>query len=280
MNSGDMSSWVGKQQDAEDSVTKNSVSALAATFDMEPDEVLAAGILPELWHWMYFAPHAKHSELGIDGHPARGGFLPPVDLPNRMWAGGRLVFHNEIKIGDALLRKSEIIKCERKTGRNGDLVFVTVKHLISNSNGLALEEEHDIVYRNPPPAGGPLAGAQPAEVAEFRKRIVPDPVLLFRYSAVTFNGHRIHYDHPYATKVEGYPGLVFHGPLTATLLLGFFKDANPGAKVKKFSFRAEGPLFDNQEFDLCGRLTESGKASMWTDCEGRQTMKAHVEFTI
>ncbi len=277
--SNDVSSWIGKQQEAKDLVTHNSVSALAATLDMIPEEVLAEGKLPELWHWMFFAPHARHSELGVDGHPARGGFLPPVELPNRMWAGGRLTFINEIKIGDFLTRKSEIIKCERKTGKNGDLVFVTVKHVISTDHGIALEEEHDIVYRNPSPAGAPFSGAQIEEVADFRRKVIPDSVLLFRYSALTFNGHRIHYDHPYTTRVEGYPGLVFHGPLTATMLLGFFKEVNPGKAVKKFSFRAIGPLFDNQSFDLCGREIEPGKASLWTDCSGRQTMKAEVEFS-
>lgn len=274
----DMSAWIGRQSDASDVVASGQVSGLAATLDLDIDSVIQAGVLPPLWHWMFFNPHARHSQLGTDGHPARGGFLPPVELPNRMWAGSRLTFINDVRIGEAIKRKSEIIKCERKSGRNGDLVFVTVRHLISGESGLAIEEEHDIVYRNPTPKGAPLGGESVVDEPGYRKRIVPDPVLLFRYSALTFNGHRIHYDHPYTTQVEGYPGLVFHGPLAATLLLEAFRANNPAAKVKKFAFRAVGPLFDNQVFDVCGKLSEPGKAQLWTDCAGRVTMKADVAF--
>lgn len=274
----DMSAWIGRQSDASDVVASGQVSGLAATLDLDIDSVIQAGVLPPLWHWMFFNPQARHSQLGTDGHPARGGFLPPVELPNRMWAGSRLTFIKDVRIGEAITRKSEIIKCERKSGRNGDLVFVTVRHLISGESGLAIEEEHDIVYRNPTPKGAPLGGESVTDVPGYRKRIVPDPVLLFRYSALTFNGHRIHYDHPYTTQVEGYPGLVFHGPLAATLLLEAFRANNPAAKVKKFAFRAVGPLFDNQVFDVCGKLSEPGKAQLWTDCAGRVTMKADVVF--
>lgn len=274
----DMSAWIGRQSDASDVVASGQVSGLAATLDLDIDSVIQAGVLPPLWHWMFFNPQARHSQLGTDGHPARGGFLPPVELPNRMWAGGRFTFVKDVRIGEAITRKSEIIKCERKSGRNGDLVFVTVRHLISGESGLAIEEEHDIVYRNPAPKGAPLGGESVTDAPGYRKRIVPDPVLLFRYSALTFNGHRIHYDHPYTTQVEGYPGLVFHGPLAATLLLEAFRANNPAAKVKRFAFRAVGPLFDNQVFDVCGKLSEPGKAQLWTDCAGRVTMKADVAF--
>lgn len=276
----DMSAWVGRQVEVTDIVAGGQVTGMAATLDLETDAIVQAGVLPPLWHWMFFNPQARQSQLGSDGHPARGGFLPPVELPNRMWAGSRLTFIQDIRIGEAITRKSEIIKCERKSGRNGDLVFVTVRHLVSGQSGLAIEEEHDIVYRNPTPKGAPLGGDVVTDIPDYRKQIVPDPVLLFRYSALTFNGHRIHYDHPYVTQVEGYPGLVFHGPLAATLLLETFREKNPTAKIKKFAFRAVGPLFDNQVFDVCAKLTESGKAQLWTDCAGRVTMKADVAFEI
>lgn len=276
----DMSAWIGRKTEVCDTVAQGQVSALAATLDLEAEAIVQAGVLPPLWHWMFFNPQARHSQLGADGHPSRGGFLPPVELPNRMWAGSRLTFVQDIRIGEEISRQSEIIKCGRKSGRNGDLVFVTVRHLISGESGLAIEEEHDIVYRNPSPKGAPLAGEAITDIPDYRKHIVPDPVLLFRYSALTFNGHRIHYDHPYTTQVEGYPGLVFHGPLAATLLLEGFRAAYPDAKVKNFAFRAIGPLFDNQTFDVCGKLTAPGQAQLWTDCAGRLTMKADVAFEI
>lgn len=164
--------------------------------------------LPPLWHWVYFTPTARASEIGPDGHPRRGGFLPPVELPNRMWAGGRVSFVQPLQVGEAVSRVSRILRCERKSGRTGDLIFVTVEHTLSGSKGVAVVEEQDIVYRNAAPAGGKPAGEAVPPQADFRRRIAIDPVLLFRYSALTFNGHRIHYDHPYATKVEGYPGLI------------------------------------------------------------------------
>ena len=240
--------------------------------------MFAAGELPPLWHWVYFTPSARRSALGPDGHPARGGFLPPVALPNRMWAGGRLAFHQPLRLGEAVERRSRIVRCDRKHGRSGELVFVTVRHAVSGERGLALEEEHDIVYRQPAPKGGPLAGEAVAAAAEFRRTVRPDPVLLFRYSALTFNGHRIHYDHPYVTGEEGYPGLVVHGPLTATLLLDAFRAAHPDQRVERFAFRAVGPLYDNADFDVCGRLIGPGEAELWTDCGGRLTMKATVGF--
>ena len=275
-----ISAWLGRQQQANDHVAKGMVTALAATLDLDAEPIVQAGVLPPLWHWMFFNPPARQSQLGTDGHPARGGFLPAIELPNRMWAGSRLKFVQDIRIDEEITRHSKIIKCERKSGRNGDLVFVTVRHLINGENGLVMEEEHDIVYRNPSPKGAPLAGESITETPDFRNHIVPDPVLLFRYSALTFNGHRIHYDHPYTTQVEGYSGLVFHGPLAATFLLEGFRATYPDARGKNFVFRAVGPLFDNQTFDVCGKLTAPGQARLWIDCVGRLAMRADVAFEI
>ena len=278
----DLASWIGRQELRADIVDLRTAQALAATLDFDAGSIKSGSELPPLWHWVYFTPSARASEIGPDGHPKRGGFLPPVELPNRMWAGGRLQFLQPLRVGEAATRVSKIVRCERKSGRSGDLVFVTVEHTLSGERGVSLIEEHDIVYRQPSPrvgqSSGPLAGEKVEAEAEFRQTIHPDPVLLFRYSALTFNGHRIHYDHPYVTEVEGYPGLVFHGPLAATVLLEAFRAAHPEKCVRRFGFRAVGPLFDNTDFDVCGRITGPGTAELWTDCAGRLTMKADVAF--
>ncbi len=273
-----LSDWVGREQISHDRIDPRPAIALAATLDLDDGFIEARGTLPPLWHWIYFTPAARRSELGVDGHPVRGGFLPPVELPNRMWAGGRFQFYRDLRLGEEVSRRSRIMRCERKSGRAGDLAFVTVHHWISGEQGLALEEDHDIVYRNPAAKGAALAGEVATQAADFRETIVPDPVLLFRYSALTFNGHRIHYDYPYVTETEGYPGLVFHGPLTATLLLEVFRKVHPAWRVREFSFRAVGPLFDHQPFEICGRITGPDEARLWTDCAGRLTMKADVRF--
>ena len=274
----DLSDWIGREEVRDDRIDRRIAQALAATLDVDPESMKDGADLPPLWHWVYFTPNARRNEIGPDGHPKRGGFLPPVELPNRMWAGGRFSFRQPLRVAEAVTRLSRIVRCERKSGRSGDLVFVTVEHTISGERGMALTEEHDIVYRQPAPKGGPLAGGRVEAQAEFRQTVHPDPVLLFRYSALTFNGHRIHYDHPYVTGEEGYPGLVVHGPLTATLLLDAFRVAHPEIRVMRFSFRAVGPLYDTMDFDVCGRLTGPDRAELWTDCDGRLTMKAEVVF--
>ena len=274
----DLASWVGREELRNDRIDLRIAQALAASLDHEPTSVGEGDALPPLWHWVYFTPNARASEIGPDGHPRRGGFLPPVELPNRMWAGGRVSFVQPLQVGEAVSRVSRILRCERKSGRTGDLIFVTVEHTLSGSKGVAVVEEQDIVYRNAAPAGGKPAGEAVPPQADFRRRIAIDPVLLFRYSALTFNGHRIHYDHPYATKVEGYPGLIVHGPLTATLLLEAFREAHPEKRIRRFSFRAVGPLFDTHHFDVCGHISGPDSAELWTDENGRLTMKATVSF--
>lgn len=274
----DLTQWVGRGELSADRIDQRVAQALAAMFDRDPETLNEGAELPPLWHWVYFTPNARQSEIGADGHPKRGGFLPPVDLPNRMWAGGRLSFEQPLRVGEAVTRISRIARCERKVGRNGDLVFVTVEHTVSGERGVCLVEEQDIVYRQPTPKGAPPAGAAVEGRADFRERIHPDPVLLFRYSALTFNAHRIHYDKPYATHEEGYPGLVVHGPLAATMLLEAFRTRHPAKRIRSFAFRAVGPLFDTTDFDLCGQLTGPDSADLWTDCEGRLAMKAQVTF--
>ena len=200
--------WVGKTETVSDILTAAPVRALSATLDRDDADPVAGTPLPELWHWLYFLPIARQSGLGPDGHPQRGGFLPPVPLPRRMWAGGRLQWHQQVlQVGDAVTRASRIESVTHKSGRTGDLVFVLVTHEVRNAHGLALTEEHDIVYRANPQAGDPVPSPQAAEKnASWSDTVTPDDVLLFRYSALTFNGHRIHYDRDYARDVEGYRG--------------------------------------------------------------------------
>jgi 3-methylfumaryl-CoA hydratase len=269
--------WVGRTEEKSDQITAIPYAALSATLDRDPSAPAPGTPLPPLWHWLYFLPLAKQSEIGEDGHPARGGFLPPVPLPRRMWAGGRLTFNRQLKVGEAIQRVSTVASVEGKEGRSGSLVFVLVKHEISNQDGVAILEEHDIVYRDMPAPGAkqPEPVKAPAESA-WERLITPDDVLLFRYSALTFNGHRIHYDRRYVTEVEGYPGLIVHGPLIATLLLDLVRRELPDAFVSSFSFRAVKPLFDIATFSVCGTPSDDGKSvKLWArDADGNLNMEA------
>ena len=258
-----MQQWIGREETAEDIVTSQPVAALAATLDREDAAPRTGDALPPLWHWLYFLPVHKQSELGEDGHPKLGGFLPPVPLPSRMWAGSRLEFHHPLRLGEALTRRSRIEEVKQKQGRSGPLVFVLVRHEISNAHGVAISEEHDIVYRPHPAPTSPPAEPKPAPATPaWERRIDPDDVLLFRYSAVTFNAHRIHYDRRYCTEVEHYPGLVVHGPLLATLLLDLLRRQLPEARVRRFAFRAVSPLFDTSPFFVCGQPA-AGEVHLW-----------------
>jgi 3-methylfumaryl-CoA hydratase len=254
-----LSQWIGKTERLSDRATHVPVAALSATLDRDDPLPADGDPLPPLWHWLYFLPVHRQSALGPDGHPKRGGFLPPVELPRRMWAGGRLEFRAPLRVGESIERVSRIANVELKQGRTGSLVFVLVRHEIHNASGVALTEEHDIVYRDNPRPGDPVPKPQPAPAQPaWRRDIVPDDVLLFRYSALTFNGHRIHYDRRYVTEVEGYPGLIVHGPLLATLLLDLLRRERPDADVATFAFKAVKPLFDIAPFAVCGAPASDG----------------------
>lgn len=269
-----LNQWIGRTESREDEVTPAPVRALSATLDRDDPDPKSGDALPPLWHWLYFLPHDRASELAEDGHAKRGGFLPPVPLPRRMWAGSRLEFLAPVRIGERITRVSRILDVKAKEGRSGPLVFVVVRHEISSAQGLALTEEHDIVYRGPSAAAGALQPA-PSEHT-WERKIQPDDVLLFRYSALTFNGHRIHYDRRYATGTEGYPGLVVHGPLIATLLLDLLRRESPQAEVARFSFRAVSPLFDTGEFFVCGQ-PEGESVRLWArNARGGLAMEALV----
>ena len=260
-----LENWIGKSESRLETVNPFPSNALAATLDHEGPAYVDGTPLPPLWHWMHFLPLFKLSEAGYDGHAALGGFLPPVPLPRRMWAGSRLSFHTPLLIGQELKKVSTIKSVEAKSGRSGQLVFVTVGHQVFDGDTLGIDEEHDIVYREEPGTDAPvpvsvIGGAQAPDSWAFSRDIDPDPVLLFRYSALTFNGHRIHYDQPFCVNGEGYKGLVVQGPLLATLLLDLLHREKPDATVKRFEFRAVSTIFDNETFSVHGAAQEGGKS--------------------
>jgi 3-methylfumaryl-CoA hydratase len=276
LDEADLRGWIGREEAIRDVVTAAPVAALAATLDRDDPAPRNGDVLPPLWHWLYFLPRPRQSEIGPDGHAMRGGFLPPVPLPRRMWAGGRLTFAAPLHVGDSIQRVSRIVDVTVKQGRTGPLVFVLVRHEIATAAGVAIVEEHDIVYRDAPASGEPPPPGRPApEQAAWRRDIAPDDVLLFRYSALTFNGHRIHYDRRYVTEVEGYPGLIVHGPLLATLLLDLQR-RHSRAPVASFRFRALRPVCDVAPFTVCGAPAGEG-AKLWVrDPDGMLAMEAEA----
>ncbi len=272
-----LTAWIGRSETVHDTLGATPVVALTATLDHPPAPVSTGTPLPPLWHWLYFLPMHRASEIGPDGHARRGGFLPPVPLPRRMWAGSQFEFHAPVRVGDAVARKSTIADVTVKHGRTGQLVFVKVKHELfcNGASAPAIIEFHDIVYREakkpddvePPPQAA-------ATGAPWQRGLVPDDVLLFRYSALTFNGHRIHYDRRYVTEVEGYPGLIVHGPLIATLLMDLLRREAPEADVAAFRFKAVRPTFDGRPMQVNGRR-EGREVKLWAqDHEGWLTMDA------
>lgn len=244
------SNWLGRTETRAELVSPDRVAALAAILDIDQPPRSGAP-LPPGWHWVFFNSVVLRRELGVDGHPKRGGFLPPIALPRRMWAGGRIEYPSALSVGKEAVRTSTITKIESKSGRAGQLVFVTVTHSISCDGVVCISEEQDLVYRDASKAGATAAAAAPApDGAEWRQEIQPDTILLFRYSALTSNGHRIHYDQSYARDEEGYPALVVHGPLTATLLQNFAAQRRPNERLVQFEFRGVHPLFVTAPFTL------------------------------
>jgi len=256
--------WIGKKESSTDVATPWPVTALAATLDRCDPMPAAGDAIPPGWHWLYFLEAKPAAELGTDGHPKRGGFLPPVPLPRRMWAGGRMEFRSPLRIGEALQRESEIVSVESKQGKSGGLVFVTVRHTVRVAESIAVIEEHDIVYREAArPAESPQPGKVAPATAAWRREIEPNAVLLFRFSALTFNGHRIHYDLDYCRSVEKYPGLIVHGPLQTILLLDLCR-RHESRPVKRLDYRALQPLFHHQSFTVNGRPSaDRSKADLW-----------------
>lgn len=284
MDTLDLQDWVGRQEISFANIVPTQAQAMAAILDWEDTTQSIGQILPAPWHWLYFLPTPKTSELDIDGHARRGGFLPPVPLPRRMWAGSRINFHTPLCIGDSTRRVSTIKNVTSKQGGSGELVFVTVSHDLYVLEGdlktkrLAISEEQDIVYREASTSSAPFQKA-PAVQADWSQQVNTDPVLLFRFSALTFNGHRIHYDRSYAVDSEGYDGLVVHGPLTATFLLDLLRKNQPDATLKTFIFRGVKPLTDVGSFKIEGCVEGSHVYLRALDANGALVMKSEATFS-
>ena len=281
--------WIGRTQTHADLINASTAERMAATLDA-PRHFVDGDALPPGWHWLYFLPTTPQHLIDTDGHATRGEFLPPITLPRRMWAGGRLSFYRPLRIGETAERESRIMEVEQKDGRTGTLIFVTVRHEIRDGEGLLLVEDQDLVYREAP-APGTIAHAvntQPVQQAEWSHTYTPDPVWLFRYSALTFNGHRIHYDRGYCAE-EGYPGLVVHGPLLATLLLELLREHLPQRTLASFHFRARQPLFDIHPFSVNGTFTDAAEhvkptATLWAarngEAENSEVVAMQAEATF
>jgi 3-methylfumaryl-CoA hydratase len=265
--------WIGRTTEASDIVTEQLIKGLRATLFQEIGEPKPGDPAPFTVHWCLAQPVFPMSMLGPDGHPTRGGFLPPVPLPRRMWAGGELEFIDPLRVGDEAKRTSRIADVTMKTGSTGILCFVSVEHIMTTSRGIAIRERQDIVYRDISSAPQAASAKPPPPAAKHRETHMADPVLLFRYSALTFNGHRIHYDRDYVTKVEGYPGLIFHGPLQASFIVEMAARLHGGEAPKKISYRGLQPLFEGSEFSINANETDAGM-DVWTaNSAGQPTMK-------
>ena len=279
LNLDHLNKWVGNQEIAIEPIAVEPLHRMRATLDYAPKTIIAGEPVPALWHWAYFLNPVRASELGRDGHAALGDFMPPIPLPRRMWAGGQLQFHAPLRVGELARRESTVRDVKLKQGRTGKLCFVEVEHCISVGDEVRIREIHNIVYRD---ANQPdQAKAQPLEApddAQWSHEVVPSSTLLFRYSALTFNGHRIHYDLDFCRDVEGYPGLVFHGPLTATMLMDIATQQYPDRLLAGYEFRAYSPLFDNAPFTLNGKI-DGSKAVLWAaNPQGNLAMKATASF--
>ena len=267
--------WIGRTRDVTDAMDPWAANALIATLDLDRARLRAGDALPPMWHWLYFREAARRSALGRDGHPVPGGFMPPAAQSRRMWAGGRLTMHAPLFLGRPARRRTTIADVAAKSGRSGPLTFVTLRNEIAGPDGTALSERQDIVYRAGPDPAASVAQPRPAPRDEIARRSwCCDATVLFRYSALTFNGHRIHYDADYARAVEGYPGLVVHGPLLATLLLDLAEGvAGPPAD---FAFRATAPVFADEPFEACARR-DAGRLALWIrGSDGRLAMQAEA----
>lgn len=273
-------SWIGKKESHDDIATAFPVAALSATLDRKDPPPKAGDAIPLSGHWLYFLETAPNAELGHDGHPKRGGFLPPVSLPRRMWAGGRIDFRGPVRIGDTIRRESEILSVEAKSGSSGNLVFVTVRHTVTAAGAVAIVEEHDIVYRDAAAKGAaPPAGKPAPQQAAWRREVETNEAVLFRYSALIFNAHRIHYDIDYCRDVEGYPGLIVHGPLQTTLLLDLCRRHDP-RPVRTLDYRATHPVFHQEKFSVNGQPAADGKSvELWTaNTAGNYAMRGTATF--
>lgn len=276
MDTSSYDQWLDNQTTTACEITPIPAQCMAATLDQD-DTFQPGDPLPPGRHWLYFHEPARTSDLGPDGHAELGGFLPLLPLPRRMWAGGRLQYHRPLRIGDQAERRSTITAITPKEGRSGSLCFVEVTHEISVSGERCITEVQNLAYREKAAPGEPLPPADPAPTdAQFSETRHPSPALLFRYSALTFNSHRIHYDADYCRAEEGYPNLVVHGPLIATLLLDLFRTQFPDDPITDFTYRARSPLFNPAPFTVNGHRTGNQGRAWAADQNGGLAMEAEV----
>ncbi|MDO8906579.1 acyl-CoA dehydrogenase [Hydrogenophaga sp.] len=268
--------WVGREQVMEQTIEPFATVAMSGLLDQAAPPGMGEA-LPLPWHWLYFLDAPARAATGVDGHPLRGGFLPPVPLPRRMWAAGAMQCEVPLRVGAPARKRSTVRSVDLKEGRSGPLVFVVVDHVLEQEGRTCLREEQNIVYREAPTAPAPLPpGEQAPKAAQWSATLKPDPALLFRFSALTYNGHRIHYDRDYAVREEFYPALVVHGPLLATALLELVAQGRPGAAVRAFDFRALRPAFDTDTLQLCA-TAEGDTVELWTqDAQGVVGMTARA----
>ena len=275
--------FIGRRQESTDVVTAGPANLLRLTFARDEPEFKEGDVLPPGWQILYFLPRYRPEELRPDGSPRDSGVVPPMPLPRRMFAGDRFRFHRAIRIGETLRRETELADLAIKPGSTGTLVFATVINRLFGREGLALEEERRTVFREEVKTGernqAPRREPAPSDVS-WRRWVTPDPVLLFRFSALTFNSHRIHYDRRWAMDTEGYPGLVVHGPLTSTLLLDFARDHSAGRRIVDYTTQARAPLFDTAPFELRGRpVADERHAAVWAVTpDGTVAMSAEIEL--
>lgn len=278
MSEANLSDWIGRSRTEADVASVAPMRGLASLLDRDPEQVRDGQALPPSAYWLYFLPFVPQSAIDRDGHPQRGGFLPPVDLPRRMWAGSRMETGDPIRIGEAIERKSTILDISEKDGRSGRLVFVAVQHEISGPRGLALRERQDIVYREPPREAiqSKPAPAEETPAFEISRTFEPDPVKLFRFSALTFNGHRIHYDRDYARQEEGYRDLVVHGPFVATLLMDLAGEAAGKRRISSFIWRGKQPAFADATLTLGARRNGPDELELLALSPDGMTMEARA----
>ncbi len=275
----DDQSAVGRRRTVSDHLVPRQAEMLAATLDVEQSPELAAGELPPGWHWIYFLDAPASGLVGQDGRSVPGGFLPDTGLPRRMWGGGELVFHRPLRLGDQATSEACLESVDEKHGRSGRFVVLKVRYALSDSDGLAVEERRDIVMRGAAGHGELPPRREPPGEAVWQRSLTPSHMLLFRFSALTFNSHRIHYDADYVRDVEGYPDLLVHGPLLALLLLGHLAESCPGAVIRRFRYRAVAPLFVSRPLTLCGRPAGEESAELWVAGEdGALAMQAEATF--
>ncbi|WP_227430469.1 MaoC family dehydratase N-terminal domain-containing protein [Psychrobacter sp. I-STPA6b] len=271
-----LNDWVGNTESKQDLICEILVRRMAATLGVPSPK--AGEPLPALWHWMFFQPELNAEELGRDGHPQLGGFMPPALGRNRMWAGGSFEFDQPLIVGEPATCDSSIEKVVEKQGSTGSLVFVTVRHDYTQKGQHKFTERQTIVYREPTPPKTESEPSEHADSKEWSQTLTPDATMLFRYSAVTFNGHRIHYDYPYVTDVEGYDNLVIHGPMMATLALHGFINQHSDKAVKTFKYRGVRPVTLGNDIRVEGKVTASGQADVWICNDNGVIQQGQVNF--